>query len=491
MTAIALTTGCGAAVRPRIDSFPADLATRVDAIVRSDIDAGLIPGAAVAISDPRHGTFTRAYGVDDVATRHPADAGDHFRIGSITKTFTATAVLRLVDAGELSADDRLSRYVDGIPHGDTITLRDLLGMRGGVYDYSTDPEFASQVRAKPADRAWSIDDALRVIRAHPEKAQPPKVRTVYSNSEFLLLGLVLEKVTGRPIGAVLDEVVAELGLHRTEYPADATMPVPSSAGYAYDGDVLTEVTARTTPSTFGAAGSMVSTIGDLAIYARALGRGALLKPETFRLRTQFTPMSGGEYGLGLMREGSWIGHGGAVLGYLTAVRYLPDRDVAIAVAINLNTPELTPVFPVNADFIWADLVAELYPGTVPGLTDGRGATPPVPSSAVLTEQLRQTLDPATPPTAKPLHVLGEERDPDLLIKVAHAFTHTTVTVDRVTDVGRGRMAAALTLRDPNTTAPMVMMFGDRDGAWRIADTGWMCPLLAAIGDQSAFCAAGS
>ncbi len=251
LTTAALLVGCASDER-QDRRFPAETAGQIDHIVRPQMDARLAPGALVAVNDPERGTFVRAYGTADLATARPMNAADHVRIGSITKTFTATAVLRAADEGKLSLDDVLARYVPGVPYGDTITLRDLLGMQGGVWDVREEPAFAEQIVAKTPASEWHEGDRLRAIIAHPERAMPPRRRVEYSNSEYYLLGLVLEKVFGKPVHEVIGDVIAAHGLRSTTYPTDATMPAPDSRGYAHFDEAPTDVTARTTPALAGA-----------------------------------------------------------------------------------------------------------------------------------------------------------------------------------------------------------------------------------------------
>ncbi|WP_405491201.1 serine hydrolase domain-containing protein [Nocardia sp. NBC_00511] len=491
LAALVLAAGCAGPKHAAGQEFPADLASTVDRIIRADIDAGLIPGASVAIIDPERGTFSRAYGLADANSGRQASVGDHYRVGSITKTFVATALLRLADAGRLSLDDRLSKYVDGIPNGDTITVRALLGMRAGVYDFSHDPEFVPQVDAAAPDHAWSTEDALRIIRTHPDKAQPPDTVTDYSNSGYLLLGMVLEKVTGRPIRDVIDDLAHDEGLPDTVYPADATLPAPESRGYAYEHDVRTDVTTRTPPSVWGGAGSLVSTVTDLAAYAPLLGEGSGLKPETQRARTTFTTgtvfSAGLEYGLGIMREGSWIGHTGAVLGYTAVVMYLPERKVSIAIASNQYTPLYGSLLSLNSDSLWYNLVAQLYPGTLPGTDKAPPPTPPLPAPTDLNAELREALDPSITAAAKRIRIADTDRDPDLITKLAQAYTKLaiTVTVDKTNVVGHGMFATTSTT-SPQGNAPMLIPFTPVDGAW-LLDHDWSCAQLAAVRETSPAC----
>ncbi|MEV6253878.1 serine hydrolase domain-containing protein [Nocardia sp. NPDC051929] len=479
-TVAALLAGCASDEREE-RGFPTEAAERIDRIVRPQMDARLAPGVLVAVHDPKRGSFVRAYGTADLATGRPMDVADHVRIGSITKTFTATAVLRAADEGKLSLDDVLERYVPGVPNGGTITLRDLLGMQGGVWDLRDYPAFAEQFDAEPTASEWHEGDRLRAIIAQPERAKPPRTRVEYSNSEFYLLGLVLEKVFGKPVPQVIGEVVAAHGLRATTYPTDATMPAPESRGYSYFDEAPTDVTARTTPALFGAAGTMVSTISDLADYARMLGRGDLLKPETFRARTQFAGNL--RYGLGMVESGRWLGHSGAVLGYTTHMGYLPEQDVSVTVAVNEFTSP--PLLGVTASVIWFGIARQLYPGTVPDAPANTQPDPPAPTVTDLDNRLRQTLDPAVPTERKPLRIADDDKDPELITRVAQAFTSITTTVGKVTGAG-GYLLATVVLAGPNGRRPTIVPFVSRDGSWRI-DRYWACENIAGTGPPSPAC----
>ncbi|PXX62208.1 D-alanyl-D-alanine carboxypeptidase [Nocardia tenerifensis] len=473
-------------------AFPADAGAAIDETVRKNMDAGLIPGALVTVHDPARGNFTKAYGVADLATGRAMTIEDHIRIGSITKTFTATAILRAADDNKLSLDDALSEYVPGVPNGDAIALRDLLGMRGGVRDLMSDTDFLDQFLAKTPGE-WRPGDSLRTITGHPERAQPPHRETEYSNSEYLLLGLVLEKVTGKPVHEVLDEVATAYGLPDTTYPADATMPAPASRGYAYFDDAATDVTARNTPELFGAAGSMVSTIGDLADYAPRLARGELLKPETHRARLQFTTGTAGggplDYGLGMQRFGPWLGHTGGVLGYTTHLGYLPDRGITVAVAVNQYTVPPT-LLRVTASSIWFAIVARLYPDSLPGHRDDPvPAAPPPPSPAELSARLQEAFDPKVPVAQKSLRVVDDDKDPELLARLATAFTAYPMSfqVDKLTQFGDGTLLATTTTSFAGGRRPMVVPLAVRDDSWRLS-TGWVCENLTLVGQTSPACA---
>ncbi|MFI7001921.1 serine hydrolase domain-containing protein [Nocardia sp. NPDC050175] len=480
--------GCGSRVDAPALSAP--VTSEIDELVRRQMEAGLIPGVLVAVRDPEQGSFTKAYGRADVRAERAMTVDDHVRIGSVTKSFTATAVLRAADEGKLSLDDPLSRYVPTVPNAENITVRDLLGMRGGVWGVDDDNDFASQLYSKtPAE--WHDGDRVRSLIAHPERARPPRTRTEYSNSEYFLLGLVLEKVTGRPVPDVLTGVATAHGLHETTYPADATMPSPAARGYTYFDETPTDVTARTGPAIFGAAGSMVSTISDLAQYASLLARGDLLKPETLRTRTQFTSGTFGrdpiDYGLGLMRWGTWLGHSGSVLGYTTQVAYLPERGASIAVAVNQHT--MPPaLLRFNAFSLWLAIARYLYPDSLGGNVTSTVPSPPLPIPENLTTQLQQAFDPAIPLVQKSLRVMDDDKDPELITRLASTLaTHPmTFQVDRVTQLADDTLFATTTATFAGGKRPMVIPFSARDNTWRLA-TSWVCESLLLGGESSPAC----
>lgn len=471
-----LVAGCGSS-EDTTSAFPADVAQRIGEIVVPRMDAGLIPGAVVAVSDPKRGEFAEAYGVADIASGRAMDVADHVRIGSVTKTFTGTAVLRAVDEGKLSLDDPLAKFVPDVPNGETITVRDLLSMRGGVWGLEGDPVYGAQFGKEPPATEWRDEDRLRTIVAHPEKAQPPRTKAEYSNSEFYLLGMILEKVYGKPARDILNEVAADHGLRNTTYPADPTMPTPDSKGYTYFDDAPTDVTTRVPPALFGSAGAMVSTITDLADYTRKLGRGDLLKPETFQARTQFADDSLG-YGLGMFKVGQWIGHDGAVPGFSTFAAYLPEQDASVAVVVNQLTlpPDLLMI---NADMIWATIVRDLYPATLPDTGQPTEPNPPLPDLATLNTQLRQALDPTIPANQKTLRVANNNQDPELITKLAEAYaplSPSTYEINKLTPLDPGSLYATTVWSSTAGKYAVIIPFTAENNTWQLA-TYWACAQL--------------
>jgi D-alanyl-D-alanine carboxypeptidase len=338
----------------------ADVAA-IDTIANAALDAGS-PGLTVVVESPR-GRLSRSWGTADVATGRPLSPFDHHRVGSVTKTYVATAVLQLVDRHEVGLDDPIDRYVPGVPNGDRVTLRHLLGMRSGVFNYTEDEAFFASYLADPELPGFSPTDVLDIVRRHPPAFEPGE-RTEYSNSNYILLGLVIEQVTGRPVETVLDQrVLCPAGLRRTSLPTTNDLPRPAAHGYATTDPAsgLRDVT-RSNPAVAWTAGAAVSTAPDLARWLPPLIDGALLSRATHAQRLSFTPSGSApgapEYGLGLMRIGRWLGHDGGIAGWSAVAFRLPEQDTNVVVVINTSDP--VP----SAGAVFGAIAEHLAPGSL-------------------------------------------------------------------------------------------------------------------------------
>jgi len=342
--------------------LPPELTAQIDRLAEEVLGSG-VTGVIVSVDDPARGTHLKAYGTADTAgTAMTVDT--HYRIASVTKTFTAHAVLELAGQGRLSLDDPLARFVPDIPHGDVITVRDLLGMRGGVYDFTTDPDFVARYQADPTLPGWSPDDALRIVRDHPEKAAAPRTGTVYSNSEYVLLGSVIERASGQPAPAYLAGLVDRLGLPATSFPTDTALPAPFSRGYVTTDDAAAaprDATASN-PLVPWTAGALVSTVPDMTRYAPLLAAGSGLAPQLAAERQAWTPVSTEgvrvRYGLGIRQVGEWVGHEGTMLGYNSAVFHLPATGTTVVVMANAAGAS------EPATDLWGRIVQLLHPGSL-------------------------------------------------------------------------------------------------------------------------------
>jgi len=279
---------------------PDRLSARLDDVAAS--------GTVAAIAQVRDGrdTWRGVRGTSRLGTAQPPPWGSRFRIGSITKTFLATVVLQLVEEHRLRLDDPVARWLpDAVPNGRGITVRQLLDHTSGLYDYRltlTLPPSPGFLEYRW--RTWTPQELVRrAVEQDPEPGPPPGSTFAYSNTNYLLLGEVVEAVTGRPYAREVERRVVEpLHLRHTSLPgASPWIRGPHPHGYVpirRDGqDRLVDLTAMN-PTLFGAAGEMISTIPDLERFFAALLRGRLLGPRMLGEMT--TPgTEHGTYGLGL------------------------------------------------------------------------------------------------------------------------------------------------------------------------------------------------
>jgi D-alanyl-D-alanine carboxypeptidase len=321
---------------------------------------GVLTPGAVAYVSVGDDEWISSLGVTDVTTGTPVDPGDHGRIGSISKPFVATAVLRLVGDGKLTLDDTLEQYIAGIPNGDSITIRQLLSMSAGVWSYTSDDELIASFQSDPMT-PWTIDQTIDLIRTHPAD-YPPGEKVVYSDSNFVLLGRIIELVTGQPVGEVIrTQVVEPLGLTGTRMPADDEPNVPDTSLGSYmpvDGNLV--AVPDLNPTFAWTAGAMTSTAADLAVLARELTDSTLLTPELQAERltiTQFTgAVANAGYGLGVIQLRNLTGHTGAINGGGASMFRYVAGDATFVVLVNGSSN-----FENVADLIANSLIADLYP----------------------------------------------------------------------------------------------------------------------------------
>jgi D-alanyl-D-alanine carboxypeptidase len=316
-----------------------DLAQRLDTAVNQAMTAAGVPGAIIGIWGP-DGTYVRAFGVADTTTRAPMKTDFYSRIGSVTKTFTVTGILQLADQGKLGLDDPIARYVDGVPQGDKITLRELARMQSGLFNYSVSPAFQQALFADPR-KPFTPQELLNYAFAQPNQF-PPGEGFQYCNTNTVLLGLVVEKVSGQPLHSYIhDHIVTPLGMSDTSFPTTNAFPDPHAQGYTVQTADGKEAAATDwNPSWGWAAAAMISTLDDMRIWAPALATGKLLTPQMQAQRLQtvgqpgMPPQDG--YGLGIFNLGGWIGHNGSLPGYQAVAVYLPQKQTTLVILINTD-----------------------------------------------------------------------------------------------------------------------------------------------------------
>ena len=250
--------------------------TALRAVVKRALAECQVPGAAVGVWTPK-GDWSLITGRADVASGRPVARDDRFAIRSITKSFVVTLILQLDADGRLSLDDPIARFVPGVPRGDKIKLRNLANMTSGVFNYTTDPSFLEALGRNPR-RQWQPAELLGYALRHPLNFAPGTAYE-YSKSNTLLLGEVVERVTGRSIAQVLQRRILDpLHLDSVRYLTGPNIPPPSARGYqgldAHGRPDVVDLNA----TAFGAAGAMASTLDDLHRWGVALVNGRLLPP---------------------------------------------------------------------------------------------------------------------------------------------------------------------------------------------------------------------
>lgn len=356
--------------------LPQGTTKKMDTLLKKIMDQYKIPGAIAGAWIPGSGSWTKAVGESDVKKSTAEKLDLRFRIGSITKTFVTTVVLQLVDEKKLSLDDKLDKYVKGFKYGDEITIRQLANNTSGVFAYDDTPGFTETMVHEPQKR-WKPEQLVDLARAgQPNFA--PGTSWKYSNSNFVLQGVIVEKITGKSLkDEIQTRIVKPLGLKSTFLPVGSELDGPHSHGYVvWDGRFgmpatkdLDDVTYWDT-SWAWAAGAMVSDMQDLHKWAKALATGQLLSKAAQKERLTWVDIPGAEaldmkYGLGILYFGGLIGHDGMLWGYNTAMYYYPEEDATIVVMFNRAMDQ------VNGEWISYDLPytmaasAILFPGKMP------------------------------------------------------------------------------------------------------------------------------
>ncbi len=323
-----------------VDELDAPLAEQLRVAAESGLAEASSDGAVVGVRTP-DGMWTAGFGLADRATATAMATEDFFRVGSITKTFTGTLVLQLVERGELSLDDTIDEYVDGVPNGSEVTIRMLLDMTSGIASYTLDQHVAETYLTTPT-KEWTPQELLDAgLGLDPLFA--PGAKFNYSNTNFILLGTVIEEVTGRPYAEVLrSEILTPLGLNDTSFPSNSDIPAPHPIGLTLQGtaDDSREPVDATgwNPSFSWTAGQMISTVDDLLEWGHALatGQGVLNEETSIERLTSFPSEQGYGYAVGCID--GWVGHTGEIPGYNTTVFHDTANDTTVIVLANSDIP---------------------------------------------------------------------------------------------------------------------------------------------------------
>ncbi|MBG0832393.1 beta-lactamase family protein [Planomonospora sp. ID67723] len=307
--------------------------------LQAALDKIVKDGSVSAIAEVRtaDGVWRGAGGTVTANGSRTPRAGGYFRIGSVTKTFTATVVLQLVGEERLELTDSVEKWLPGLlKDGDRVTLRQLLTHTSGLADY-TSQMFQPSGLLKDRYRTWRPEEQVAIAEGLP-RSFPPGEKFEYSNTNYIVLGMVVEKVTGRPYGEEVERrILSPLGLRDTRVPGSRP-GIGGPHAHAYvpvekNGKQVLVDTTRLDPTVAGAAGEMISTARDLNRFYRALLGGRLLGPDGLR---EMKETGKNDYGMGLhvtkLSCGAALGHSGGILGYATMAFTSPDGTRQIALS---------------------------------------------------------------------------------------------------------------------------------------------------------------
>jgi D-alanyl-D-alanine carboxypeptidase len=327
----------------------------------------LLPGAMVLLLTPQ-GRFAFGYGTTELGVTNPPRAATHFRAASNTKTMTASVIVQLIQEGRLNFNDPISKYVRDVPNAAKITINHLLKMRSGLYNYTNAPELAESLDHDP-DRVWTMDELHHMAFKRPPHFAPG-TEFEYNNTNYLLLGLVAEKIEGQPLARIFqDRLFGPLGMTSSVLPVSTSnaIPEPYSHGYLYGGssyalvdapypaDLQAAATAGTlkpndntwqNPSAYFAAGGIISTADDLATWMRALVGGKVFDAD-YQRQWLDSPEAedpknpnGQKYGYGIavitFGPNKIYFHGGEMPGYNSFMGHDPQNDVTLIVWTSLT-----------------------------------------------------------------------------------------------------------------------------------------------------------
>jgi D-alanyl-D-alanine carboxypeptidase len=306
------------------------------------------PGAVVFVRDGDE-MIRLASGRGNLEPDTAMDIENPARVGGITKSFTATVVLQLVDDGVIALDDTVEHWLPGVlPNGDGITVRQLLNHTSGLYNYSSDPEVLAPYMEGDLTHPFDPADGVQVAAEH-DPLFAPGTALAYSNTNYLLLAMIVEAATGNSFESELTARIFEpLGLDHTSYAMSPEISDPHTHGYIIlEGQPPIDATPWN-PAQFGASGAILSTADDVAHFYEALLQGELLSADTLASMMTIDPVAtggvpdagilGGGWGLGVLREdfpcGIAWGHDSETPGYMTAAWNSNDGERQVVAIVN-------------------------------------------------------------------------------------------------------------------------------------------------------------
>lgn len=319
-------------------SVSAQTVSDVDSVVQKLIESKQIPGAAVAVVRDGKVVLTKGYGAENMETKTPADENTVYEIASVTKQFTAAGIVLLVEDGKIKLDDTLGKYLNDVPESwKAITIRQILNQVSGIPNYTATGKI--QIEKKYAPK-----EILQMVADMP-LGFAPGTRWEYSNTNYFLLGLVIEKASGKTYEEFMKErIFKPLGMNSTQINTSGLKIEKKAVSYRIE-KAGWEKDFNADPSQPFAAGAIVTTAADMAKWESALSNEKLLKKSSWNEIWTPAKLADGkttDYGFGWqiskLGETNYVEHNGGIPGYSSEILHFPNDDLSIAVMVNAGTP---------------------------------------------------------------------------------------------------------------------------------------------------------
>lgn len=345
----------------------------VKAVFKKYVDQG-IPGLALTVYSPKTGFWSHAEGMANIERKTPLTSEHLFYLQSVSKTYMAVLILQLYEQGKLELSDSVTKYLDkawlsSIKGTDQITIKMLLNHTSGLPEYSTDPILVSKIIQEP-QKVWSVTEMLKFINGKQLEFEPGSTYT-YRNTNYALLSLIADEITGNHIDYMETSIFDKLNLKNTVYLSEDNRQSNLNIVDAY-WDILLEgipvnVTRlqRSNVSSMKGDDGMVASTKDAVLFLKGLLSGKLLKPQTLALMQEFVRNEEGEkrYGLGIqyydLEVTYALGHSGGGVGAGCILLYLPELDAMVFMATNFNTMMESPIRK-KAENLQMDILEALF-----------------------------------------------------------------------------------------------------------------------------------
>ncbi len=335
--AAAIVSACIAFCAPPTDAAIGAAADKLAAQTLSETGA---VGLSVAVARNGKVILRKGYGLAEVEHEVKADGDSMFRMGSITKQFTAAAIMRLVEQGKINLDDPITTHVPGYnTQGREITVRHLLTHTSGIKSYTE----IKRIMVEEPEREFTRHEMLEMVQNEP-LAFEPGTKSVYCNTGYYLLGMIIEKVSGKGYCEYLqDEFFGPLGLAHTRCDSNTEIIKGRAQGYTVVEEKVVNDRGLASGTPF-AAGGLLASAHDLVVWADALAAGKVVSPASYKLMSTPFKLAGGgatDYGFGLFIDSldghARLQHGGNIFGFNSMLARFPDDGVTVAVISNGQT----------------------------------------------------------------------------------------------------------------------------------------------------------